>query len=312
MPALNAAIGNGQKNNPEDVNLVRGLLNELIKSGKLSNTQQLASIGPWDNSVATALKAVGEQYFYGVADPNNKLETDDDLFQFLLNPPAEESPQTGQRLSAQTYGLASTMVPGGIRRVHVKANKAAGTEKKTVTIDNINSYLPLILKELKKAGINDTDMLMMALGSIRAESSQFTPISEGVSKYNTSAIGTKDRHPFDLYDFRNEGTLGNNANGMGELYKGRGFIQLTGRFNYSKYGGKIGIDLVSDPERANDPEIAAAILAAFLKENKTKIRNALQTNNLALARRCVNGGAHGKEEFVAAFAAGRRFLEKNN
>ena len=54
--------------------------------------------------------------------------------------------------------------------------------------------------------------------------------------------------------------LGNIYPGDGELYKGRGFVQLTGRANYEKYSEILGVDLIAAPQLASDPEIAARIL----------------------------------------------------
>jgi len=62
------------------------------------------------------------------------------------------------------------------------------------------------------------------------------PISEFKSKFNTSPNG----HPFDLYDNRRK-DLGNQGKPDGKRYRGRGFIQLTGRFNYNKHGKAIGL-----------------------------------------------------------------------
>ena len=59
--------------------------------------------------------------------------------------------------------------------------------------------------------------------------------------------------------------LGNTQEGDGAKYKGRGYIQLTGRANYEQVGNLIGIDLVNNPELANDPKIAAKIVPAFFK-----------------------------------------------
>jgi putative chitinase len=153
-------------------------------------------------------------------------------------------------------------------------------------------------------------MLMMALATIRAESSSFRPIDEGVSKYNTTPKGTPGRFLFDKYE---PGTgpgdrVGNTETGDGALFKGRGFVQLTGRYNYERIGGQIGVDLIANPDRANEPEVAAATLAQFLKNVEQKVVNALANNDLTKARKSVNGGSHGLEEFKDAFAAGRKYL----
>lgn len=59
-------------------------------------------------------------------------------------------------------------------------------------------------------------------------------------------------------------TLGNGA-GEGYLYRGRGYNQLTGKANYKKYGGLVGVDLVANPDKLNDPKIAADVAIEFFK-----------------------------------------------
>jgi putative chitinase len=54
--------------------------------------------------------------------------------------------------------------------------------------------------------------------------------------------------------------LGNTEPGDGERFMGRGFVQVTGRRNYTAWSKRLGIDLVADPERAAEHEIAARIL----------------------------------------------------
>lgn len=172
------------------------------------------------------------------------------------------------------------------------------------TGQSIRKYLPPVLDALSAAGLGDRDMVLMALATIAAETAGFEPISEYKSRYNTSPGGDH----FALYDGRKD--LGNLAPGDGARFRGRGFVQLTGRDNYRRIGLKIGVDLVKESEMANDPIVAAQILAAFLKSRETKIRAVLAKGDLAGARRLVNGGSHGLERFKLAFAEGDRMLPR--
>jgi peptidoglycan L-alanyl-D-glutamate endopeptidase CwlK len=162
----------------------------------------------------------------------------------------------------------------------------------------IKANLPHVIAGRRAEELTDKPMVLMALATIRAETEGFVPISEGISRFNTSPNGP----PFDLYDFRAD--LGNGAAGDGAKFKGRGFIQLTGRANYRTVGRAIGQPLEGQPELANDGPIAGRILASFLAKRETEIRNALIENDLRHARRLVNGGSHGLDRFTDAYQRG--------
>ncbi|HYM03409.1 MAG TPA: peptidoglycan-binding protein [Stellaceae bacterium] len=167
----------------------------------------------------------------------------------------------------------------------------------------INANLPQVLAALVAADLTATPIVLAALATIRAETEGFVPISEGRSRFNTSPAG----HPFDLYDNRKD--LGNQGPPDGDSFKGRGYVQLTGRANYTKFGPLVGVDnLVDQPDQANDPVIAAKILAAFLDAKKTALGAALAANDLATARRLVNGGSNGLDRFVSAYQIGAALL----
>jgi predicted chitinase len=89
---------------------------------------------------------------------------------------------------------------------------------------------------------------------------------------------------------------GSTASGDGFRFRGRGYLQLTGRDNYRKFGARVGIDLVSDPERAAEPATAWLIAASYLASRSRAGRTALEwadENNVEMVTRIVNGGTNG-------------------
>jgi len=58
--------------------------------------------------------------------------------------------------------------------------------------------------------------------------------------------------------------LGNTQSGDGGKYIGRGYIQLTGRSNYARYGTMIGQDLIGNPQLLNTPAIAAEVAVKYM------------------------------------------------
>jgi peptidoglycan L-alanyl-D-glutamate endopeptidase CwlK len=170
-------------------------------------------------------------------------------------------------------------------------------------LDNINRNLPHVLAALQAAGLTDLPIVLAALATIRAETEGFVPIAEGISRFNTSPGG----HPFDLYDHRND--LGNNGAPDGANFKGRGYVQLTGRANYAKFGPLVGVpSLAEQPDLASDPDVAARILAAFITSRRIQIKRALLGGDLAGARRQVNGGSNGLDRFSEAYKIGTRLM----
>lgn len=60
--------------------------------------------------------------------------------------------------------------------------------------------------------------------------------------------------------------LGNANPGDGYRYRGGGLNDLTGRANYTRYGPKVGVDLVGSPELINTPRVAAAVAVEYMKD----------------------------------------------
>jgi predicted chitinase len=58
--------------------------------------------------------------------------------------------------------------------------------------------------------------------------------------------------------------LGNTQPGDGGNFIGRGYIQLTGRANYKRYGEMVGQDLLNNPKLLSDPAIAAEVSVKYM------------------------------------------------
>jgi len=95
-------------------------------------------------------------------------------------------------------------------------------------------------------------------------------------------------------------TLGNTKVGDGARYKGRGYIQLTGRYNYKKAGEALGLPLEERPELVEKPEIAAKVAIWFWQNRvQPKVDNFYDTR---ASTKPINPGLKGledrKEKFV--------------
>ena len=266
----------------------------------MSAMLQLNSSGPDVSALQQALQAAG--FSPGAIDGSFGPGTEAAILAFQrskgLAVDGIVGPNTATALGLTKIPLVPSVVPGVT--VQIVSHMFPVTP-----IGNIKTNLPPVLDALVSAKLPDKAMVLMALGTIRAETESFQPISEAQSRFNTSPSG----HPFDLYDNRRD--LENTGSPDGANFRGRGFVQLTGRANYTRYAAEIGVDLVSNPELANDSQVAAKLLARFLGDREDRIREALAVNDLATARRLVNGGSNGLDRFSDTFNKGMQLLSQS-
>jgi putative chitinase len=115
------------------------------------------------------------------------------------------------------------------------------------------------------------------------------PNLEEDGKNSTKTYGGK-KYPYFFYMYDKESpdpdkrqtakNLGNTEAGDGDKFHGRGFLQLTGRWNYNAAGNYIGKDLISNPELVSNIEIAA-LSSGWYWHSYRKINSLIKTGSEA-------------------------------
>lgn len=141
-----------------------------------------------------------------------------------------------------------------------------------------NQHFPVIVQEAQRQGVTNKAQLAYILATSVHESGAGAHMQEFASG--------------SAYEGRR--SLGNTQAGDGQRFKGRGYVQITGRRNYQDWSRRLGVDLVNNPGRAQDPRIAAQILVGGMREGTFTGRRLDQYINdnqtdFNGARRIVNG-----------------------
>ena len=108
---------------------------------------------------------------------------------------------------------------------------------------------------------------------------------------NWFSLGTEQGSDsyFERYEGRQD--LGNTQTGDGKKYRGRGWIQLTGRYNYTQATKALGIDLVGKPERAAERNVADQTAVWYFESRVfSKLSDPRDVDRVSYL---VNGGDHG-------------------
>jgi putative chitinase len=147
-------------------------------------------------------------------------------------------------------------------------------------------YAPLLNEILPKWEINTPARVAMFLSQVLHESMEFLFLKElgnnsYLAKYDTGNLAAK---------------LGNtpDADGDGQLYRGRGLIQITGKDNYRKCGQALQLPLLKNPELLEMPRNAIAS-ACWFWQSKDLNRHADHAGITACSI-AVNGGTNGLDK----------------
>ena len=86
---------------------------------------------------------------------------------------------------------------------------------------------------------------------------------------------------------------GNNQSGDGYRYRGRGFIQITGKFNYQKLSKDTNLDYTGTPDLLLTE--ADAMLSALWFWNDKKLNLLADKDDILKVTKIINGGKNGLE-----------------
>ena len=101
------------------------------------------------------------------------------------------------------------------------------------------------------------------------------------------------KNPEALANYVYAKTDGNSEPGDGWKYRGRGYLQHTGKNQYKAIAKYTGVDVVNNPDLLNDPEVASKAVAWFFLVYKKKRPEQLE--NIAEVNKAV-GFSGGKDE----------------
>lgn len=145
--------------------------------------------------------------------------------------------------------------------------------------------LSALLPALDEGEITTPARLAMLLAQLAHESAEFRYQEEIAS--GQAYEGRKD--------------LGNVQAGDGVRFKGRGWIQLTGRLNYRGAGAALGLPLESAPALAVVPIYSARIALWYWRRHN--LNAAADAGDLDKATRLINGGLNGLESRAGYYSA---------
>ena len=95
---------------------------------------------------------------------------------------------------------------------------------------------------------------------------------------------------------------GNEASGDGYKFRGRGYIQLTGRSNYTAFGDSIGVAIEETPDLVATEHALSSAAWFWSKNNLNKIADTGATDAaVTMITKRVNGGTIGLPDRIKHF-----------
>ena len=134
--------------------------------------------------------------------------------------------------------LGAAALSGG---QHLYKNATSTPEPKAAVQQKVMSPKDVLIHTAQQAGIKGVELTQLVAQAAH-ETLNFSHMTEiGQPKYFAKKYDIK-------HSPKRAKILGNINPGDGERYKGRGFLQITGRYNYAQAGKALGLPLEQNPE----------------------------------------------------------------
>lgn len=144
-----------------------------------------------------------------------------------------------------------------------------------VSLSNLDKFYSYLVEYMAVYGIVTPLRISAFLATLGVESGSFRYVEELAS--GAAYEGRKD--------------LGNVYQGDGKRYKGRGLIQITGRYNYTQMSDMLGIDFINNPQLLQEPQYAVQSACAWWYKNG--LNEIADTGDIVKVTKKVNGGTNG-------------------
>ena len=174
--------------------------------------------------------------------------------------PAKVGSEAGKKAMIKAMNDAKIENPSARAAIMAQVGHESGNF--TTLSENLNYKAPTLLKLFPKKFTSPEDAQQVAAGGPRSVAER-------------------------IYG----GRMGNNAPGEGYEFRGRGFIQLTGKQNYTKFG------VVSDPDSVSKMDTASDTAIKYMMQYKG------DWNDIKAVTKFVNGGYIGLDDRMKHFQA---------
>lgn len=250
----------------------------------------------WD-----AAKKVGKgikDFFFGDKEKPQKKELPevklDEKGNFVDVPKSEVPPvgvPSGGAKEPVKTGPSPAVKTEAAPAAEVKPTPAKGEEKpykpsgKPAPSPGFEAGKKQMIAAMDAEGIKNPDQRAQIIAQTAHESGKYRYTEElGKPQYFEKYEGRKD--------------LGNTQPGDGPKFKGRGFLQTTGRINYEQFKQAFGINVIDDPEKLAEPENAAKSAMFWFHKNAKKVEKLSggDWSNTKGVTKAVNGGYNGLAE----------------